>query len=95
MTSASIAASHLANSMSSFSKEPPWAMRVKKSSRRGTAWIAICGGVCEGTKHVGATSRAYRNEGADDEGVVVAKHDVVGALEAHPKLRVAVLLRIL
>jgi hypothetical protein len=39
--------------------------------------------------------QAYRNNGANDEGVVVAKHDVVGVLEAHPKLRTAVLLRML
>jgi hypothetical protein len=45
--------------------------------------------------HVGACP-AYRNNRTNDEGMVVVKHGVVHALEAHDlKLRDVVLLRIL
>ena len=44
--------------------------------------------------HVGR-SDTYRNNRANDERVVVAKDNIVSSLEAHPKLRAAVLLRIL
>jgi hypothetical protein len=33
-----------------------------------------------------------RNNGSNDDGVVVAQHDIVCALEAHPKLGITVFL---
>ena len=63
-----------------------WGEGEREGRERG-CWIGL-GNTWE-------PSPAYRNNGANDEGVVVMKDYVVGALEAYPKLRAAVLLCIL